>query len=220
LNTPSGDWIYAVQDLEQTYGSRTVLSLDSLRIARGAVTALTGPNGCGKSTLLRILSFLEDPTSGTILFEGKPCSCRSLSVRGEVTMLLQEPYLLKRSVLGNVTYGLRLKKAPGNVVAKAYAALELVGLDPAGFASRAWFELSGGEKQRVSLAARLALEPKVLLLDEPISNVDEASSALIDQATLWAKQKLGATVIVASHDRRWLEKICDAEIQLIPGQAV
>ena len=92
------------------------------------------------------------------------------------------------------------------------------GLDSKDFARRPWYALSGGETQRVALAARLALKPKVLLLDEPTASVDAASAQLIKEASIRARRELGTTLIVASHDWQWLYEICDSILHLFKGR--
>ena len=148
--------LYQLENLSQVYGDRTVLAVDRLDIDAKTITGLIGPNGSGKSTLMRILAFLEEPAGGRGLFQGKPFSQVSLELRRQVTMLSQEPYLLKRSVQANVAYGLKLRGAT-DYQSPVARALEKVGLDPARFSHRSWRELSGGEAQRVALAARLVL---------------------------------------------------------------
>jgi len=101
---------------------------------------------------------------------------------------------------------------------RAEEALSLVGLPFKDFVRRPWYALSGGEAQRVALAARLALKPKVLLLDEPTASVDAASAQLIKEASLRARQELGTTLIIASHDWQWLYEICDAILHLFKGR--
>jgi tungstate transport system ATP-binding protein len=98
------------------------------------------------------------------------------------------------------------------------AALSLVGLAAERFAERKWFQLSGGEAQRVSLAARLALRPAVLLLDEPTASVDAASAELIKTAVLRARDQWGTTLVIATHDRQWLHEICDESLHLFRGR--
>ena len=125
---------------------------------------------------------------------------------------------MKRSVFNNISYGLKLRGNGRDIVDKVTQALSLVGLDSKDFARRPWYALSGGEAQRVALAARLALTPKVLLLDEPTASVDAASAQLIKEVTLRARQKFGTTLIVASHDWQWLYEICDEILHLFKGR--
>lgn len=194
--------LYEVRDLERCYGGRVALRLKHFSVERGRVVALTGPNGSGKSTLLRMLAFLEKPDAGSVEFYGTP----GVPPRHEATLLLQEPYLLKRSVFENVVFGLRVRGRRHDLQEQAAAALEAVGFAPGTVMRRQWRELSGGEKQRVALAARLVLHPLALLLDEPTSNLDARSAVAIHHAVLEAV-RAGTTVVVASHDKAWLEEL-------------
>lgn len=160
---------------------RTVLNLSELDIRAGEILGIRGHNGSGKSTLLRIIALLEPPDSGTLLFEGRPAGTEDLHLRRQVTLLLQTPYLLSRSVASNVAYGLRVRgiSSASELQNRIAASLLAVGLDPAVFLHRRRHELSGGECQRVALAARLALRPRVLLMDEPTASVDQQSAERI-----------------------------------------
>jgi tungstate transport system ATP-binding protein len=208
--------LYTLKGISQAYNGRTVLNIDYLAIPRRSIIGLTGPNGSGKSALLRILAFLEDPVRGEVIFEGKPCSCRHNGVRRKVTLLTQEPYLLKRSVHANVAYGLKVR-GKRNTTDQVAQALKVVGLSPARFGQRSWHELSGGEAQRVALAARLILRPEVLLLDEPTANLDAESTKQIKEASLAARKEWGATLVLVSHDMNWLQSICDKILTLSDG---
>ncbi len=200
--------LYKLENIIQKYGNHTALDLNRklgtapFIIAKSSVLALTGPNGAGKSTLLRLLAFLEKPSHGHIYFYGTPRT----SPRLEATLLLQEPYIFKRSVLENVCYGLRLRKDIQDMEARALEALARVGFSPEQVRQRPWYQLSGGEKQRVALAARLVLRPLALLLDEPTAHVDAKSAATIHEAVQHAAQE-GTTVVVSSHDDAWLTKL-------------
>ena len=126
--------------------------------------------------------------------------------------------MLKRSVMENVTYGLKIRGVSREEREnKGRKALEMVGLQPEQFLRRRWFELSGGEAQRVSLASRLALSPEVLLLDEPTSSVDSDSAELIKMALERARHNWGTSLIIVSHDDRWLDKVSDRIFRLEKG---
>lgn len=210
--------LITLDNIRQRYADRTVLQIDHLEFAEGTITGLAGPNGSGKSTLLRLLAFLDAPAQGTISFLGRPAQARS-SVNRQVSLLVQEPYLLKRTVFANVAYGLRIR-SKNDIPAKVNRALEIVGLDPAAFARRQWYELSGGEVQRVALAARLVLKPKLLLMDEPTASLDAKSAELIHTAALSARHEYGASLVVASHDMPWLEALADHIHYLENGRLV
>ena len=211
--------MYVLENVRQIYGGRTVLNVERLEIQARTITGIIGPNGSGKSTLMRILAFVERPASGRVSFQGVPWVRVDLATRRHVTMLSQEPYLLKRSVQANVEYGLKIRGVSDRS-ARVVEALEQVGLDPDGFARRSWRELSGGEAQRVALAARLVVQPKVLLLDEPTASVDRKSSDLIQRAALDARNRLGATLIIISHQIDWIRQVADRVLSMDYGHLV
>ena len=209
--------LYELSDVVQRYVGREVLHIDHLVLPAGAIFGLAGPNGGGKSTLLRLLAFLEAPVAGELLYLGKPTLGREWELRGEVTYFPQEPYLLKRSVRANVGYGLAVRRAT-DIRERVDAALAQVGLDPARFAARSWRQLSGGEVKRVALAARLALRPRVLLLDEPTANLDRESAELVRKAVLAARQEQGTSLVISGHDQQWLRAISDDILWLREGR--
>jgi tungstate transport system ATP-binding protein len=200
-----------------SYGDKQVLNIPDLKIPKGSITGLMGPNGSGKSTLLKILAFVMRPSSGTVLFNGRPGYPFSPEIPGRVTLVTQKPYLLKRPVFDNIAYGLRLRQTPPDLTQRVKQAMAEVGLDFDRFAFRQWHELSGGESQRVAMAARLILKPDVLLLDEPVASVDVQSAALIRNASLAAREHRGTTLIITSHDLVWLFTCSDTQITINNG---
>jgi tungstate transport system ATP-binding protein len=168
--------------------------------------------------LLKLLGFLEEPTYGSILFQGRKAAPFSKVVRSRVTLLSQEPYLMRRSVFDNVAYGLKIRGDNREIRSRVSKVLEQVGLEPENFARRKWTALSGGEAQRVALAARLIFKPNVLLLDEPTANVDAHSARLIRKASLKAREEWGTTLVVATHDWQWLYETCDSILHLLQGR--
>ncbi|MFO7965793.1 MAG: ABC transporter ATP-binding protein [Desulfobacterales bacterium] len=210
--------MYHIQHLEHRYHRKTVLRIEDLTIEKGTITGLAGPNGSGKTTLLMLLAFMKKPSQGVIQFFGRPETPFSDRVRFKVTLLTQDPYLMRRSVYDNIVYGLKIRKKGDNARKNVYRALSWVGLSPGDFSHRHFSELSGGETQRVALAARLVLEPQILLLDEPTANVDAHSAVLIKKAALRAREEWGTTLVVASHDQQWLHEICDTVLHMHKGR--
>ena len=210
--------IFEINALKHKYAHRTVLEIDHLGIQPASIVGLIGPNGSGKSTLLKMLGLIEKPTQGEIRFNGRQVEPFSEEARFLITLLPQEPFLMKRNVFKNVTYGLKLRGNGRLLMKKANNALAMVGLSSDEFIQRPWYALSGGETQRVALAARLALKPKVLLLDEPTASVDAGSAQLIREAALRARQESGTTLVIASHDLQWLFEICDEVLHLFKGK--
>jgi tungstate transport system ATP-binding protein len=210
-------YILQCRKVKHRYNGRTVLDIPELDIRPGSITGLAGPNGSGKSTLLKILSLTERCVSGTVYFEGSKAFSSAGQTRHRITMLPQETYLLKRSVFENIAYGMKIRKMQTGLAEAVMKALELVGLHTS-FADRQWHELSGGEAQRVALAARLVLKPACLLLDEPTASVDMESAGSIRKAILLAQKEWGTTLIIASHHRSWLNDICDRITYLYKGR--
>jgi tungstate transport system ATP-binding protein len=193
--------MYRLQSIRKRYGSNVALDIEELTIAEGRLYTLTGANGAGKSTLLNILAFLVPPTTGEIFYAGKRVDWNHGSVeeyRRKVTLLHQSPYLFGGSVHDNVAFGLKVRGIRGEEQGRIVdCALDDVGLQ--GFRERKARELSGGEAQRVAMARALALAPEVLLLDEPLANIDRETAGLLETviASLPAR---GTTVIMTTHD--------------------
>ncbi|WP_027371545.1 ABC transporter ATP-binding protein [Desulfovermiculus halophilus] len=211
--------LYSVHNVRVLYAGRTVLDIPELSIPDHTILGISGPNGSGKSTLLRLLAFLEDPDQGVIRFREQEPRPSKEALRRRITLLTQSPYLLKRSVYANLAYGPKVRKEKG-AEERIRTALTMVGLPPEIFARRAWHQLSGGERQRVALASRLVLQPEVLLLDEPTSNLDQESTDLTRQAILQAHVQWGTNLILVSHDHKWLTRISQQILFLHKGQII
>jgi tungstate transport system ATP-binding protein len=216
--------LYELRGVEAGHeGGENVLHVPHLDIARGEILGLVGHNGSGKSTLLKVLGFLLAPRAGSLRFDGAAVDAHALRaghlLRRKAVLLGQDTCLLKRSVAANVAYGLKLRglPAPREAVARALA---LVGLDAAEYAARPWMRLSGGEARRVALAARLVLEPRALLLDEPTTGLDRESTAHVQRAVLAARAQHGATLVIASHDLNWLGSCADRVLTLEEGRII
>ena len=212
-NTP----LYEIVDLKHRYNENFLLDIKHITIERGVSVGFFGPNGSGKSALLRNLAFLETPDEGVIYFNGVKVNKNNAVLKKDVTLLLQEPYLLKRSVFENVAYGVRVRGKTENLTEKVHEALQWVGLPPDKFAARRWFELSVGEAQRVALASRFVFRPKVLILDEPTANVDRHSASLIKTAISKVRKKYNTSLVIVSHDLIWLNDVTDEILRMYEG---
>ncbi|UCB46568.1 MAG: ATP-binding cassette domain-containing protein [Spirochaetota bacterium] len=218
--------LYEIKDLKRRYGQGFVLDIPYLKIERDKSYGIVGPNGSGKSTLLRILAFIDRQDEGTVWFNqdghsGDGVTSKSSHTRGSVvTMLLQEPYLLKRSVYENIAYGLRVRGIRKNIREKVNKSLSMVGLDHRIFSHRKWSELSGGEAQRIALAARLVLEPAVLILDEPTASVDRVSAQIIKDTIKKVRKEHMTTLIIAAHDLVWLHEVADEILKMHAGNVM
>lgn len=213
--------IVTLCDIEKRFGERIALTLDYLEIASGRLYLLTGPNGSGKSTLLQLMAFLESPERGELRLDGKAVGRlgnAAHQARQQVTLLHQSPYLIKGSVADNVGYGLRLRGSKGSELQqRVEQALEQVRLP--GFAQRDARKLSGGESRRVALARAVACSPRLLLLDEPLANLDQQSARLLEQviADLPAQ---GTTVVMSSHEAGQAQRLGANSIRLEQGRLV
>ena len=210
--------VFELEGVEHRFGDRRAVRVDSFRVEPESVTGIFGPNGAGKSTLLYVMAFLLTPARGNMRFLGQPVAFGDPALRRRAVLLPQDPALLKRPVAANVGYGLKLRGLSDPALIDQ--ALALVGLDPPQYLARSWRELSGGETRRVALAARLALRPAALLLDEPTASLDPESAVNVRAAILGARQQQGCASVVVSHDREWLESVCDVLYQLTPQQGL
>jgi tungstate transport system ATP-binding protein len=201
------------------YGSNVAVDIDSLTIDAGRLYTLTGANGAGKSTLLGILAFLTPPSTGEIFYAGERIDWKSDIVRRrrrKVTLLHQSPYLFGGTVFRNVAYGLKARGVTGEATLRTVdRALETVGLES--FRDRDARELSGGEAQRVAMARALALEPEVLLLDEPLANIDRETAALLE-TVIASLPSRGTTVVMTTHDPDHPARLSGGSIVLEGGK--
>jgi tungstate transport system ATP-binding protein len=211
--------LYRLHSIRKCYGSNVVLDIEELTIVGGRLYTLTGPNGAGKSTLLNILAFLCPPTSGEIHYAGKRVDWDRVSLerpRRNVTLLHQSPYLFEGTVHANVDFGLKARGIPGEERRRiTEKALATVGLQ--GFGDRKARELSGGETQRVAMARALALDPEVLLLDEPLANIDRETAILLE-SVISALPSRGTTVVMITHDPDQPDRLNGESILLEGGK--
>ena len=195
-------------NVELSYGATKVLRGISFNVEPGEFFALLGPSGSGKSTLLRLIAGFNQHQAGRLLIGGRDVTGIPPWERN-VGMVFQNyalwPHL---TVARNVAFGLEERKLPREEVRRRTdAALELVGL--AGYGNRRPNELSGGQQQRVALARTLAIEPQVLLLDEPLSNLDARLRVQMRQELRRLHERLGITTIFVTHDQEEAMTICD-----------
>ncbi len=197
----SGAPLLACQDVRVVAGGRAILDLPRLDLRRGDILAVIGPNGAGKSTLLSLLAGILPPTAGSVRFgDTKVYAGPTLAHRRRVTLVFQDPLLLDDTVAGNVATGLRLRGLDrAAVAARVDLALERFRISH--LAGRRARTLSGGEAQRTSLARAMALEPELLLLDEPSAALDPPTrEALLDDLGRTLRET-GTTAVLATHDR-------------------
>jgi spermidine/putrescine ABC transporter ATP-binding subunit len=190
----------AIRDLTKRFGSLVVVERASFEIAEGELFTLLGPSGCGKTTLLRLIAGFNAPDGGEVRFDDRNVNEVAPHLRG-IGMVFQNYALWPHmTVTQNVAYGLKLRDTPGAEIEKRVtAALEKVRL--AGLGERYPGQLSGGQQQRVALARALVLNPKILLLDEPLSNLDAKVRVQVRQEIRKLQRELGITTVYVTHDQ-------------------
>ncbi len=192
--------ILEVRDLSSRRSGEIVLRVDNFHVSEGETVAVIGPNGAGKSTLLLHLAQLLKPEYGEIFFRGqRVASSDELDLRRRIALVLQDPLLFNASVFDNVALGLRFRRLPrAEVGQRVDRWLSLLGV--AHLRDRRAGQLSGGEAQRVSLARALALEPDVLLLDEPFGALDAPTRARLLEDFQALVADLAVTMVFVTHD--------------------
>jgi ABC-type Fe3+/spermidine/putrescine transport system ATPase subunit len=198
------DAILELREIQKRFGTTPAVDGLSLSIQPGEVFTLLGPSGCGKSTTLRIVAGLEEPDRGEVFLDGKLIAAERFSLppeRRNLGMVFQSyaiwPHM---TVFENVAFPLHLRGFPkAQIQQRVEAVLDLVGLS--GLGSRGATDLSGGQQQRVALARALVYEPKLLLLDEPLSNLDARLREHMRVELRALQQRLGIAVLFVTHDQ-------------------
>ncbi len=203
-----------LRDVSFAVAGRTIIDRLSLEIDAGTCTMILGANGAGKSVLMRLIHGLLAPSAGTVRWSD-PDPGR---VRRRQALVFQRPVMLRRSALANVVYALRAAGAPGSDPrARAMDALVSVGL--AHLAHRPARVLSGGEQQRLALARAWALDPEVLLLDEPTASLDPSATREIEKV-IRAFHVSGTKIVMATHNLGQARRLGDEVIYLHQGRVV
>jgi iron(III) transport system ATP-binding protein len=202
-------------------GEKTVYAVNNvnLEVKEGELVTLLGPSGCGKTTALRIIAGFEIPTSGKILIDGEDMGPTPPN-RRPTTMVFQNYALFPHlTVFENIAYGLKIRRNTAqDIRRKTQEIMGLVGLE--GFEERSPAQLSGGQQQRVSLARSLVMEPKVLLLDEPLSNLDAKLRVSTRLQIRRIHQRVGITSVYVTHDQDEAMTLSDRVVIMHKGRIV
>lgn len=206
-----------LKNVTKRFGNNTVIDDLSLSIPQGSMVTLLGPSGCGKTTVLRLVAGLEKPTEGRMFIDGEDVTDRSIQQR-DICMVFQSYALFPHMSLGdNVGYGLKMLGLPKAEIKKRVdEALELV--DLAGFADRFVDQISGGQQQRVALARALILKPKVLLFDEPLSNLDANLRRSMREKIRELQQQFNITSLYVTHDQSEAFAVSDMVLVMNKGK--
>lgn len=214
--------ILTLKDIKKHYNGRKILDVTTLTLKRGRITALVGPSGSGKSTFLKIVNGIEAPCEGTMEFDGEAVRLGQtlpLETRRKMMLVFQKSVLFNTTVYDNIAYGLKIRGAQKNHIdEKVRTILELTGL--ADKARQRAHTLSGGEAQRVAVARALVMEPRLLLLDEPTSDLDPSNVAVIEKLVRHARDTLHATVVVVTHNMHQARRLADDVIFMMDGRII
>jgi tungstate transport system ATP-binding protein len=212
--------LYELRGLKKVYNQRTVLDIEDLTLEEGQVTGLLGPNGAGKTTLLKILTFIQEPSSGEIWFKGNRVNFAGgnlIDLRRKVVLVQQQPILFTSTVASNVAFPLRIRRI-GKTERERLVneLLELVGM--LSFRDAMAHRLSGGETQRVAIARALACFPEVILMDEPTASVDVENQIVIERIMGEIKRKREISVIFTTHNMIQASRLAEKTVFLFEGR--
>jgi molybdopterin-binding protein len=207
-----------LKDITKRYGEITALDDVSLEVQEKEILTILGPNGSGKTTMLKIMASIDKPTSGEVFFDGEKINNSTKSqARKKSTMVFQRNVLFSTSVYNNIAYGLKLRKySKKEINERIKNVLRLVKLE--GYEKRPATRLSGGEKQRVSLARALVLDTELLLLDEPTANLDPENVSIIEEAVTHVNQERNRTVVMSTHNIFQAQRITGKAALLLRGK--
>lgn len=210
-------------------GGGVVRAVDgvSFDVMKGETLGIVGESGCGKSTTARLLMQLLQADQGEMIFDGAGVNTRALSLkefRRQVQMVFQDSYASlnpRLTMEDSIAFAPQVHGLPREVsLARAHDLLERVGLDPKRFAERYPHELSGGQRQRVNIARALALQPRLVILDEAVSALDKSVEAQVLNLLMDLKQAMGLTYVFISHDLNVVRYMCDRVMVMYLGQVV
>jgi putative spermidine/putrescine transport system ATP-binding protein len=206
-----------LENLTLAYANQVAVQSLNLSVAKGELLALLGPSGCGKTTTMRAIAGLLAPQSGRIVLDSEDITHKSANTR-EVGLVFQSYALFPHlSVFENIAFGLRLRRVGGDELKRRVnEAVEMVGLN--GFERRLPRELSGGQQQRVALARSVAVRPRLLLLDEPLSNLDARLRLEMRSELQRLQRDLGVTMLYVTHDQVEALALADRVVVMRSGK--
>ncbi|MDQ0390823.1 ABC transporter ATP-binding protein [Labrys monachus] len=206
-----------ISTLKKSFGANQVVKHFDLKVERGEFITLLGPSGCGKTTVLRMVAGFEMPTSGSISMDGKDVTALAPNQRN-VGMVFQAYALFPNMTIAeNIGFGLKIAKRPASeIAARVKQMLDMIKLPQ--IADRYPFQLSGGQQQRVALARAIAVQPKILLLDEPLSALDAKIRVSLRDEIRVLQQQLGITTLFVTHDQEEALSMSDRIVVMSEGR--
>ena len=222
----NSEHVFKAKDVTVSYGSFKALSPISIQVRRNKVTALIGPSGCGKSTFLRCFNRMNDlildaQVNGTILFGGVDLYSPEVDcteVRSRIGMVFQKPNPFPKSIFDNVAFGLKINGYTADIEEAVEKSLQRAALwdEVKDRLNRSALELSGGQQQRLCIARALAVEPEVILMDEPASSLDPIATLAIED--LIRDIVFDVTIIIVTHNMQQAARVSDETAFLMSGE--
>jgi len=194
-----------VDSLTKKYNDKAVLDIPQMEFQEGCLWGILGPNGSGKTTLVRIIAGILDCCSGNVLYGG---SGYDESIKRSMTLVFQKPYLIRTTVFENIAYPLRVRGySEGEINSRVVEMIDSFKIQSIRD-QKAW-TLSGGEAQKVALARALVFKPRILILDEPTSNIDPESIMLLEERILDYYRKEKPTILMVTHNIQQAKRLCN-----------
>lgn len=206
----------SLQNITKKFGDKTILNINQLEFKAEMITGIIGPNGSGKSTLMKIIAGLDKEYTGLLHIDGQEMN---KEVCKDMTLVFQKPYLINTDVYNNIAYPLKIRGlSQVEIKNKTDKMIELLQLKE--IMKQNARSLSGGEMQKVALARAIVFEPKLLLLDEPTSNIDPKTMQLMETAIKYINQCCNTTVVLVTHNIRQLQRVCSQAVFMLDGKVV
>lgn len=204
----------SMHNITKKFGDKTVLDIKQLEFNAGIVTGIIGPNGSGKSTLMKIIAGLDTEFTGSLHMDGQEINQK---IYKSMTLIFQKPYLINTDVYNNIAYPLKIRgMSKGEINNKVEKMIELLQLKE--IMKQNALTLSGGEMQKVAMSRAIVFEPKLLLLDEPTSNIDPKTMQLMENAIKYINQSCNTTVVLVTHNIRQLQRVCTQAVFMQEGK--
>ncbi|MCR3954812.1 MAG: ATP-binding cassette domain-containing protein [Gudongella sp.] len=205
-----------IDSLTKRYNNKSVLDIPEMIFDEGCLWGILGPNGSGKTTLVRIVAGLLDSCSGSVLYQGDEYSD---SIKKAMTLVFQRPYLIRSTVYENIAYPLRIRGvSEQEILARVNELIESFNIQSIRD-QKAW-TLSGGEAQKVALARAIVFKPRILILDEPTSNIDPESIMLLEEKILDYYRKEKPTILMVTHNIQQAKRLCNRIAFMNEGQII
>lgn len=204
-----------LENIKKTYNGKNVLDVENLTIKENIITGILGPNGSGKTTMMKIISDLLEPDSGNIIYNGQSFD----KIKDNLTYVSHNSYLFNDTVYENIAAPLKFREKENSLIEKRVKKLiNMFQIDY--LTNKNALNLSGGEKQKVSLARALSFNPEILIIDEPTANIDPNFIKLIESTLISINRKFKTTILIVTHNTAQSFRLCDEIVFMKDGNVI